>query len=435
MKNAKKSDKIPEASRFESVNETWRQYKNAFPNDEDCLQEILERALKAGLLRCHKCGRVQSEAADLNGRFFRCPACQSQVWITGQCVLRSVRNLSLWLGAIWMIERGVTFNAFDLHRVAAVAYSSAWNVFRKLSLVIERELPPDSLLASSAVLAAFVCKRSRETPARFHPRAEEDDENLQRDTEVNFADVTTKTSDYCQPGEQSSSAADEAACSQFVSPASADQAAIVLNLLTEGPMHFDQLCELMQITAGQLSVALSILEIDGKIEAMGGARFRLLISEPDNSRRRSNHNRNHNRTSGHNHIRPDFRSIANYGANTLANALASSAITAGVFTECKNFDFQTFLDKLILFLKHNFHGVSRKYLQMYLMSFWTRADRTYWSAGTLLEACLQFESLTREQLEQYISPKLCKILPLYMVAGLATAPHVDVRIQPTTSQV
>lgn len=423
MKNAQKPDKTPEASRFENVNETWRQYKNAFPNDEDCLQEILERALKAGLLRCHKCGLVQSEAADLNGRFFRCPDCQSQVWITGQCVLRSVRNLSLWLGAIWMIERGITFNAFDLHRVATVAYSTAWNVFRKLSLVIERELPADSLMASSAVLAAFVCKRSRETPARFHPRAEEDNENLQRDTEVNFADLTTSTSDYCQSDEQSSGPMDIASCSQFVSSASADHAATILKLLAEGPMHFDQLCELMQITAGQLSVALSILEIDGKIEAIGGARFRLLIHEPDYNRRQLNCNR------------PGFHWIANYEANMLVNALTNSATTAGGFDGCKDFDFQQFLDKLILFLKHNFHGVSRKYLQMYLMSFWTRADRSYWSSGTLLEACLQFESLTRERLEQYISPKLCKILPLYLVAGLATVPHVDVRIQPTTSPV
>ncbi|MFX5714447.1 hypothetical protein ABTE40_22145, partial [Acinetobacter baumannii] len=55
----------------------------------------------------------------------------------------------------------------------------------------------------------------------------------------------------------------------------ADAATKILQLLEAGPLHFDKLCELSSLSAGQLSVALSILEIDGKIEAIGGARFRV----------------------------------------------------------------------------------------------------------------------------------------------------------------
>jgi hypothetical protein len=469
MKNAQESDKTGKACRFGNVYQAWLQYKSVYPGDEECLQEILVRALKAGLLRCRRCGLVQAEASDLCGRFFRCQGCQMQIWITGECIFRSVRNLQVWLGAIWLIERGVTFNAFDLHKVAEVAYSSAWNIFRKLSIVIESELKDDSLIASSALLAAFVCKRSRETKARLHPRSEEDNaDGEQKDNErgprqakraepeasedswfsagteetPDFADVTAahnvdtnNAANASKGGISSSSPHSEApvkgSCADFVSTASADCAAQILQLLVDGPLHFDQLCDLASMTAGTLAVALSILEIDGMIEAMGGARFRIASGGKEDEPRA---HRNFPPRVLSNRLAPviDFADAAFYrGEPSGANSEAEPGLDDS--TDHDSSAFRQVLSNLLLFLKHNFHGVSRKYLQMYLMAFWTRADRQFWSPGSLIDACLQFESITSEYLERYISPKLCKIVPLSIVAHLTKGLPADVRILPTTS--
>lgn len=37
-----------------------------------------------------------------------------------------------WLLAIWMLERGAELNAHRLHLMAGVAYSTAWNIMKKV---------------------------------------------------------------------------------------------------------------------------------------------------------------------------------------------------------------------------------------------------------------------------------------------------------------
>ena len=54
----------------------------------------------------------------------------------------------------------------------------------------------------------------------------------------------------------------------------------------------------------------------------------------------------------------------------------------------------------ISFIRSTYHGVSRKYLQLYLAAFWYHTDKKYWHEGALLEACQYFLCVnTRMQLD------------------------------------
>jgi len=57
----------------------------------------------------------------------------------------------------------------------------------------------------------------------------------------------------------------------------------------------------------------------------------------------------------------------------------------------------------------NFHRISRKYLQRYLASFWTRSGRNRWSKGTLLNSCMKFRRLSYAEILAYNSPKMLRI--------------------------
>ena len=64
----------------------------------------------------------------------------------------------------------------------------------------------------------------------------------------------------------------------------------------------------------------------------------------------------------------------------------------------------------IAFIREYFHGVSRKYLQVYLAAFWCHFDRDTWNHGTVLRACLKHPPISYIDLLHYKTPNLRMML-------------------------
>ena len=64
----------------------------------------------------------------------------------------------------------------------------------------------------------------------------------------------------------------------------------------------------------------------------------------------------------------------------------------------------------IAFIRKYFHGVSHKYLQVYLGAFWCHSDRVTWNQGTVLRACLKHPPISDIQLLHYKAPEIRMML-------------------------
>lgn len=64
----------------------------------------------------------------------------------------------------------------------------------------------------------------------------------------------------------------------------------------------------------------------------------------------------------------------------------------------------------IVFIRKYFHGVSNKYLQLYLAALWCHIDRSRWTTGAVLMACLKHPPVSYIKLLNYEAPELKMML-------------------------
>ncbi|MBX9667984.1 MAG: transposase, partial [Candidatus Obscuribacterales bacterium] len=57
-------------------------------------------------------------------------------------------------------------------------------------------------------------------------------------------------------------------------------------------------------------------------------------------------------------------------------------------------------------------GISRKYSQLYAANYWCAMDQQRWGDGALMLACLRSEAKTREDILEFNSPGIIRVLPL-----------------------
>src|SRR5262249_15314082 len=149
-------------------------HKERLPTEEECVEEIFGRMKKLGLVKCHRCGASEVEHK-CGQREIRCSSCKRLSWFTSGTIFHRMRKALPWVIAICMLEHQVNTSAFRFHKLVGGAYSSALAVFRKLMIVIEGQMGDEATAVFSGLFSDVFCKRSRVTPARAHPRNEQDE--------------------------------------------------------------------------------------------------------------------------------------------------------------------------------------------------------------------------------------------------------------------
>jgi predicted transcriptional regulator len=236
----------------------------------------------------------------------------------------------------------------------------------------------------SSLFQPSVCKRSRETPARAHPQAEEEVFEAS-----NYEETVESAEDGPADSSSESSLQSNIECVEVAPKDQAElpvtghpivdpligkltdrQREILANILDE-PVSFDQLVQIIGSAAFELSAALTCLEINGLILRIAGDRYVRTNSQPQRQ----------------------------------------SAAIQRCDSKLQN-ESETVANDICSFLGLYFHGISRKYLQPYVAAYWCHRDRTSWSRDALKEACFRSPQISYEQILDYVTPQAVKLFRL-----------------------
>ncbi len=389
MKSIPDADGNLSMSRDEQLAIAWARFNRQFPTEKDCLEEIYKIANSRQLFRCHHCGTSAIDRG-YGSRMMTCKHCKKVSWITAGTFFNRMRVAKPWLFAIRLMEDGLVISSSKLHKLTGIAQSSALDLLRKLTVVIRGQMGEDAPRVPSVLFLPVFRKRSRETPARAHPAAE------QERAGKNELDGHTDSTSSQHPG-AAANAQDIAPLNPGLSKTSSPDSRCtevgpsenglndcsgegtrnlfgkykeLYDLLCDQPLHFDTMCLRMKLKAGELSATLTMMELDGLVERRAGDVYRLATDSE----------------------------TARTGSQSSSDTAhtATAAATIADFIECV---FATW------------HGISRKYLQNYLAAYWCYRDRTRWQRGSLLDACLRHRIIGVREMLNYVTAPTVTVLP------------------------
>jgi hypothetical protein len=279
--------------------------------------------------------------------------------------------------ALWLLGHHVQLSGAELRRRARVSDSCAQTIIKKLLMVIHQNAGSEAEPIGSFHFMALFCKRSAQTPAEEHPSAEEEREVAERPpqatnqsharSEEGRRAPTPSSSNLASPELQPLGSIDWTEAASLAQLTAFERE--VYEVLNDEPIYFDTLCHRVTLPPQELNVALLNLEIAGMAT----------------------------RTFGDHYVR-------------------SCPVQKPMVIEPKRADTSTDLmaaeiRKHIDFIRRTFHGISRKYLQIYLASYWCYVDRVTWSCDRLMEECLQFGPLLFKRIRAYVSPSVVRLSP------------------------
>jgi DprA winged helix domain len=353
----------------------WQQFTSEFPTKESCIDEIYRRAPE--LLTCHHCALPLVPSIS-GARVIRCSSCRKDTRPTSGTFFNRMRSPRAWLAIFWFFDKGVPLiKGWKLHELSGIAPASASDLLRKVATVTRELLPEDSTVVSSEQFRRVFAKRSRETPARKHPCAEED--------ELRAAQSPDQVTGNGETAEERSTLSQTAALppllpSEFsgngdgITPQAMDEPEIEndeqrrsYSVLCDQPVHFDILCDQTGLPAGTLSAALTMLELAKLVERRGGDYY---------LRKTKKH--------------------SNKGLQAGDSATVSEQVAAKV-------------SEIIDFITATWRGISRKYLQNYVGMFWFFIDKDSCSAASLFDACLRFGPVRYEEMIGYVTRPMVQI--------------------------
>ncbi len=321
----------------EEIDLCFARFYERFPTEAHRQEALFQTAAPMGV-RC-QCG-VLSTHRKFGERNVRCLQCKKMNSATANTFFHGVKKITAHVAAIFLSGNGIAISANAFSKRVGISQSAADDIFHGISHLVMKNMTNAKKLLSAA-LRAIVGKRSKETPAREHPFAEQEEEEK-------------------RAAEKRKANADRDGHSQEDGPKDEIEQQIY-RLLLPVTLHFDVLLEKTKLPVSTLSAKLSMLELFGYVKSLPGNTFRAL----------------QNLEEGQSQIR-DVAAKANIESNPVK--------------------------KFFQFVRATYHRISRKYAQRYSARYWCYVDRQRWSFESLLEVCAQAERLSHAQLISYVSP-------------------------------
>ncbi|MGD9683228.1 MAG: hypothetical protein AB7W16_18835 [Candidatus Obscuribacterales bacterium] len=328
----------------------YEEFETRFPSEDDCVEELY-CCLVDGEAVCRHCDSSATSRVP-GSRVIDCLRCGRQTWFTAGTFFERIRSVRPWLLAMWILERGGALSASVLQRLSGVAYSSAHALLKKLSMVAGGAMKGKSFLVSSSRFSAVFSRRSRETPARRHPIAEQEEleERLDKhqDQEQDFQEELVDSRISGIFGNET----------------------MICDLLKDGPMNFDTISLKGGLDAGALSASLAMLELDGVVRRIAGDVYQYV---------------------------PVPR-------------LQDDLAQCGESGEARTVVIEGLIERFDSFIRNVYKGISRKYLQGYLGLFWLRIDRKFWKPGVLLDHCCRYGEMSGRSIRDYVTPLAVEVV-------------------------
>ncbi|HEY9680750.1 MAG TPA: hypothetical protein V6C86_04140 [Oculatellaceae cyanobacterium] len=357
-----------------------------------------------------------------------CKKCYLQTSITVGTLFERIRRVEPWLAAIWLMERGVALTSSAFHRLVDIAQSTALVMLRKIRLVLESNLGETAKLMASSHFKRLMCRRSLETPARLHPSAEDDFKN-RKDDPKGTANGDASLDSFEHRGFSGGSKHDDYDNSTIDDLAAVvnleeelmalpqqlrESAMDILNNLLNGPVSFDELSTRTKLPPGPLNSVLTILEICGLVQDTGGGRFALIQPQTGHAGAHSwnEHANGLNSQSSKKHSTQYFEHRSRHGDRYEPDVSPASDSKEGshqaqlppILTKDL-----ALIKAVTLFISRTFSGVSRKYLQLYLVALWCCVDRTFWTADKIFKKCFLSPPLPYQNSLAFVSSPILKV--------------------------
>lgn len=329
-----------------------------FPTEQDCIEEICKQIEPKS---CPLCGGDQL-VREFGSRIIYCRSCRGKTYCTGDSFFHRLRKIQAMLACIFFYQKGFCIPSTKLAELFGVTTATAQRIIKKVSHVLKEQMKIELPKIASAEFLPIFGKRSTETPARKPPRYE------QKIIEDELKQSEPPPQEYQSSSEsnQSDSSNDNEPLSSVMF-SSADLDGSILNHISDEPKTFDELLSLNLKSASELSSLLGIFEIEGLVKALPGGKYVRFKPTKD---------------------QVFFLSLADESeSNSDKTAL------------------------IMLFIRSNFGGCSRKYLDLFLSMYWCFRDRARWGPGEVLRACLDYGYISFKSIYSNVTPLLTNFCP------------------------
>jgi predicted RNA-binding Zn-ribbon protein involved in translation (DUF1610 family) len=326
----------------------WQEFVRLRPTEQACVEYLRKSLNMKG--NCPSCTNEISVKVD-GARFFKCPSCSKKQWLTARTFFHRSRKVRPWLGAIFLLERGVPFNAYQFHKLAGIAYSTAFSILKKITVALQHAMEENSTVSvSSSHFVEIFGKRSRETPVRKRPVCEQE--------EIDNGSATNAIEN--QRGAIAPDALKETSEPTIEDPVER----AIYKCLSFKPLPYDAICERLGLAAGDVSAALTLLELSSLVSRLPGDQY--------------------------------VRSLATANAAAGNQSLSEPS-------------HKTLVREIADYIRTKFGAVSRKYLQNYISIHWWQSTREKKQENALLTLCLRFRSVKHYEIREYVSPPLVQV--------------------------
>jgi hypothetical protein len=150
--------------------EAWSLFRDHITSDADAADAIFQAMLHNNEIDCG-CSLPQI-LRDQGARSFYCVSCKREIWFTAGSLFAGASRLRAWMAAIWFQEWGVAVSSLRLSRLLDIAQSTALNINKKVAIALVDEMDTEAVTIDPRRFSDVIFKRSRQTPADEHPRAE-----------------------------------------------------------------------------------------------------------------------------------------------------------------------------------------------------------------------------------------------------------------------
>lgn len=382
----------------EQVKKAWVEFCARFPAEIDCAEDLANLLIERGLLACY-CFTERTNSSQFrfedDYRLAICLNCENSYRTTAGTFFDRRRKLRPWYAAIWFMEKGAFISSNWFGKILRIAQATALNIYHLLMYSIDLEFNPESQSIKSRDFLPHFIKRSIWSIRGHHPGSEEsepDQESSQfskedftqfeMDTSNTFGERQSgKNTDFAN-GDKFTSTNNYSSLSFNKEP---EHISILDCLAKAGSLHPDELCAMANMEIAKLNECLTDLELSGLIQMTFGGRFELTSKEPGVTPGTGN------RIQG-----PD--ELDSYQMETKSQLTITEPETNGRNKSSLRKKFERLI-------RREFHGISRKYLQLYVsFAKLLSLSSSRPSEQSIVEACLKTGDLEMKKLKLYQTP-------------------------------
>lgn len=348
MSTSHSSKKPKVTSTREEIDLAVGNFFDLYPTSADC-EEVICNAVAPDGVTC-ECGNFVTER-EFGERTIRCPRCKKKIFVTADTFFHGVKRPVAYCLATYLMSEGIAISANYFAKCASVASSTGGTILHEISDVVVKNM--DS--ATNVLTAKFrqiIGKRSKETPAREHPFAEQAEEEKRVAERAKRQGITP-----APPPEVTELPSELEPCGELEKE--------IYKLIMDEPVNFDSLSDSIDVPLSDILGALTKLQIFGLVKVLPGNKY----------------------SASHDAEDIDFPEAARPAVLPRQGSL-------------KHF-FQ--------YVRKTHHRVSRKYAQRYAARYWCFLDREHWTFASLMKACAKAKRPSYAQLTSYVSPLAVKL--------------------------